>query len=75
MRYLPTHEAQGRVLVAEYKKLEPWQERLWLILLTACSTPGLPVEDGRVQQQLAAIWGRGSATYRHLVAQEGSPVA
>lgn len=73
MRYLPTHEAQARVLLAEYKKLEPWQERLWFVLLTACGTPGLPVEDPRIQQQCAAIWGRNSSTYRHLVTEERSP--
>lgn len=67
MRYLPTYEAQARIDAKAYKKLSTDAMCLWHAVLLACQTPGIPIDDPRMQAQLAAIWGKTSATYHALV--------
>lgn len=64
---LPTHEAQRRIDVREWRALEPWQRDLWLLVLVACQSPGIPVDDRHMQHQLRDIWGRESHTYERLL--------
>jgi len=66
MRYLAAYDAQRRVDPKEYKALSAWQSDLWLAILTACQTPGLPIDDALMQAQLAAIWTKTSTTYHRL---------
>ena len=66
--YLPTHEAQRRVLASEYLNLPAEKQRYWLAILVACQTPGIPVADPEMQVQLASIWKATSPTYQRLVA-------
>lgn len=68
MRYLAPYEAQARVDLKEYTKLLVWQERLWMSMLLACQSPGLPIDDPRFQAQLAGVWGAQSVTYHRLLA-------
>ena len=66
--YLPTHEAQRRVIAAEYLNLSAEKQRYWTAILVACQTPGIPVADSEMQAQLASIWKSTSATYQRLLA-------
>ena len=66
--HLPTHEAQRRVDPGEYLKLKPEAQGYWLAILVACQSPGIPVQDPQMQQQLEAIWQRTSRTYQRLLA-------
>lgn len=73
--YLQTHEAQRRVDPAEYLKLSQDQQRYWLTLLVACQSPGIPIQDPLLQQQLASIWKTTSVTYRRLVGLMPTPAS
>ena len=66
--YLPTHEAQRRVLATDYLNLPTEKQRYWIAILVACQTPGIPVQDPEMQAQLASIWKATSPTYQRLVA-------
>lgn len=63
---LPTYEAQRRVVVSEFRALNPTQQALWQAVLIACMTPGIPVADADMRAQLAFIWGASSSTYARL---------
>lgn len=67
-RILPTYEAQRRVDVREWRALSPWQGQLWTMILVACMTPGIPIDDELMQVQLQAIWGATSVTFQRLIA-------
>lgn len=69
MRFLSTWEAQRRVIPAEWKGLTEAQRSLWIAVMTACISPGIPVDDADMQAQLQYIWG-GEQTYHRLVSQE-----
>ena len=68
MRYLATYEAQARVEPKDYEKLLVWQRQFWMMLLLACQSPGLPIDDPRIQAQLVVVWGKKSVTYQRLLA-------
>ncbi len=68
MTYLPTHEAQRRVVATEYLGLSVEKQRYWDAILLACQSPGIPVTDSWMQSQLQAIWKATSVTYQRLVA-------
>ena len=71
-RYLPTYRAQALVIPAEWATRSLSQQALWLALLTACATPGIPLGLPVIRAQLAYIWdGDSSATYQQLLAAEG----
>lgn len=67
MRYLPTHEAQRRVLAVEYLAMAAEKQRYWDTILLACQSPGIPIDDPEMRAQLAAIWRAPSQTYQRLV--------
>ena len=69
-RILPTYEAQRRVVIADWRSREPWQRHLWEVILLACLTPGIPVDDAAMQDQLRAVWGKESTTYNALVGED-----
>ena len=66
MRIEATWIVQRAVVAQEYQRLAPWQTALWLALLTACVTPGMPLDDGRIKAQVQAVWGTGTQTWRNL---------
>jgi len=66
--YLQTHEAQRRVDPTEYLHLSAERQRYWTAILVACQSPGIPIQDSTMLQQLAAIWKPTSVTYQRLVA-------
>lgn len=69
MRFLSTWEAQRRVIPAEWNTLTDAQRSLWTALVTACASPGIPVDDADMQAQLSYIWS-GGQTYHRLVSYE-----
>lgn len=67
--YLATYRAQTLVNPAEWETRTEGQQRLWLALLTACVSPGIPIDHPLIRAQLGYIWGgESSATYQQLLA-------
>ncbi len=68
MRFLGTHQAQSCVIAAEWAVLDPGKQRLWLALMMACASPGIPVDVPAIRGQMGYIWGAESTTYQTLLA-------
>lgn len=56
MRFLPTWEAQRRVVSTDWASLDAPRQALWLAILTACASPGIPIDDTDLRAQLHYIW-------------------
>jgi len=72
MRFLRTWEAQRRILPADWDIIDMARRDLWMAILTACATPGIPVDDIEMLSQLQYIWFTQKKgilpTYHRLVA-------
>lgn len=67
--FLAPYRAQALVNPAEWSTRDLSQQSLWLALLTACVSPGIPLGDPVIRAQLAYIWGgEMSATFQLLLA-------
>lgn len=68
-KYLATYQAQTLVKPEEWGTRNQDQQRLWLAILLACASPGIPITDPFVVSQLGWIWGtKNSVTYTRLLA-------
>ena len=68
-KYLATYQAQTLVKPEEWGTRTQDQQHLWVALLTACASPGIPMTDPLVIAQVGWIWGtRNSVTYTRLLA-------
>lgn len=70
MRMLATWDAQRRVVFKEWGGLSGTKQQCWQTILVACATPGIPIEDPAMLEQLQELWGKRSVTLRQLCSKE-----
>lgn len=72
MRFLRTWEAQQQVIPDDWAAIDMVRRELWMAILVACATPGIPLDDAGMLSQLQYIWFTQKKgllpTYHRLVA-------
>lgn len=70
---LPSREAQYAVEETEYQLLADWQRDLWSLILSIHAeiggSPGIPLDNTDVNQQVKAIFPNGTGTLTNLIAK------